>query len=128
MEIINSHPSEEWEELGLYVYVDKKNKDIYLDDFLLSEKEDTDDAVCGTIYPCGFVKDNEYAAENMLVYFYTCIMSIENKLRYEEMRKEEEDAKKARCRDDNKMGSSRRGRSENPDDAKRPLPDSRPSS
>lgn len=127
MEIINSHKPEDWKELGLYVYADTESKDIYLDDFLLSEKDETEERHCSVIYPCHFVKDNEYAAENMLVYFYTCITALENKLKYEVMRREEEDAKKARRDNNNKMGGTRRGRSKNPDDAERSLSDSQPS-
>lgn len=126
MKIIESHHPDDWKDLGLYVYVDAETKDIYLDDFLLSEKKEAKDP-CGIVYPCGST-DNEYDAENILVYFYTCITAIENRLKYEEMRKEEEDAREARRCDDNKVGGAERGRSENPDNAEHPLPDSRPRS
>ena len=124
MKIIESHHPDDWKELGLYVYADAETKSLYLEDFILSEKQEAE-APCGTIYPCEFA-DKEYGAENVLVYFYNCITAIENRLKYEEMRKEE-DAKKERRDNDNKLGSSRRSRSENTDDAERPLSDTRSS-
>lgn len=123
MEIIESHHPDDWKELGLYVYADAETKSIYLEDFLLSEKKEAE-APCGTIYPCEFA-DREYGAENILVYFYTCITAIKSRLDYEDMRKEE-DAKKERRDNDNELESSRRSRSKNTDDAERPLSDPRP--
>lgn len=124
LEIIDSHAEENWGKLGIDVLI-ADNDDVYLNDFLEGE-EHSDEGISGTINPMGRIDDLSNPRENLLVYFYVCVMAMENKAKYEKMRKEEDD-KKARRYHDNEVGSSGRGRSENLDDAERPLPDSQPS-
>lgn len=125
LEIIDHYDEQDWGNLGLNVVIDNENEDVYLTDFLLGE-EHSEEGVSGVINPMGRVDDLKNPRESLMVYFYVCVTAMENKAKYERMRKEEDD-KKARRDNDNKMGSSRRSRGENIDDAKRPLPDSQSS-
>ena len=119
--LIDEHEPEEWKDLCLDVFVD--GHDIYLKDFLLGERHDGK-AANGTIYSIGRTDCLRNPRENILVYFYSCISSIMDKVMYEDFRKEE-DAKKERCDNDNEMGSTRRSRGEDTDDAERTVSDSR---
>ena len=123
MDIIESHDELNWDRLGLDVLVE--DKDVYLNDFLEGEEHNGEDDT-GVINPIGRVSEEKHPKENLLIYFYVCIMAIKNRADYERMRKEEDD-KKAGCDNDNKMGSTRRSRGENSDNAERPLSDAQPS-
>lgn len=126
LEIIDHHDERDWGDLGLDVMIDEEDESVYLNDYLPGDERPPEEQITGTINPMGRIDNIRNPRENLLVYFYVCVMAMENKAKYDRMRKEEDD-KKARCDNDNEVGSSRRGRGENLDDAKRPLPDSQPS-
>jgi hypothetical protein len=113
-------------DLGIDVAIDPEDGSVYLNDFLPSDNRPPEDQITGTINPMGRLDGMRNPRENLLVYFYLCVMAMENRAKYDKMR-EEEDAKKARRDNDNKVDGSGRGRGEDLDDAKRPLPDSQPS-
>ncbi len=124
VDLIDEHRPEEWKDLCLDVFVD--GHDIYLKDFMAGESHNGKEAN-GTIYSIGRTDDLENPRENILIYFYSCISSIMNRVMYEDFRKEENDKKSGRD-NDNKMGSAERGGGKDSDDAERPLSDARTSS
>lgn len=126
LEIIDHHDERDWGDLGLDVMIDEEDESVYLNDYLPGDERPPEEQITGTINPMGRISDMMNPRENLLVYFYVCITAMESKAKYERMRKEEDD-KKARRDNNNEVGSSRRGRGEDLDNAKRTLPDSQPS-